>query len=223
MKMEIKICGITNLNDALCVCSAGADAIGFIFYGKSPRYIAPETVKEIIKKLPDEVCKVGVFVNHDPKDVKEIFAHCGLTLIQLHGDESPEYCLQFPESLVIKGVSLKDSHDFLSLKDYSVRAFLVDSREKGVYGGTGKKSNWELAARVKKMHPLILAGGLSADNIVEAIASVAPHAVDINSGVEDSPGKKNAKKIKNIIDMIRKIDKSQPKETPLYKPIFSVS
>jgi phosphoribosylanthranilate isomerase len=221
--MEIKICGITNLNDAMCVCTSGADAVGFIFYRESPRYVDPETARSIISKLPTDICKVGVFVNHDLSDVKEIFSHCGLTMIQLHGDESPGYCLQFPESVVIKGVSLKTENDLLVMKDYSVRAFLVDSREKGVYGGTGKKSNWELAVRVKSMYPLILAGGLSADNIVEAITSVAPHAVDINSGVEDSPGKKNAEKIKKIIEMVRKIDKGQPKEAQRYQPIFSGS
>ena len=107
------------------------------------------------------------------------------------------------------------------MKDYAVRAFLVDSRENGLYGGTGKRANWDFAVRIKAIHPLILAGGLNAENIMEAIETVAPHAVDINSGVEDSPGKKNAEKMKHIIEMVRKIDKSQPKEATLYQPIFS--
>jgi phosphoribosylanthranilate isomerase len=203
--MEIKICGITNLKDALHACKSGADAIGFIFYRKSPRYIEPRTARDIIKDLPRHISRVGVFVNHDPGEVKDIFSLCRLSMIQLHGDESPEYCFQFPSSTLIKAVSLKSETSLDILEHYPVKAILMDSRINGQYGGTGKECDWNLAIRVKAVHPLILAGGLTDDNIREAIRVVSPHAVDLNSGVEHSPGKKDPVKVKNIIQMIREI------------------
>ena len=208
--MEIKICGITNLKDATCVCKSGADAIGFIFYCKSPRYISPETARDIIKNLPPNFCKVGVFVNHDPCDVKDIFSLCGLTMIQLHGDESPEYCRQFPADTLIKAISYRTQKDLYGLQDFPVKAILWDACEPGYYGGTGKTSNWDLAAMVKKTHNLILAGGLNVSNINDAIMTVSPHAVDVNSGVEISPGRKDPVKIHSIIEMIRTIAKNSP-------------
>ena len=204
---------MTNLTDALGACTSGADAVGFIFYRKSPRYIEPETAMNIIKNLPREICKVGVFVNHDANEIKDIFQFCGLTLIQLHGDESPEYCRQFPSSLLIKAISLNTENDLHVLKEYPVKAILADSRRQEEYGGTGDKSNWDLASRVKGIHPLILAGGLNKENIQDAVETVSPLAVDLNSGVEDAPGKKNHDKIKSIIGLIRKIEKIQPKDT----------
>ncbi|MCX5853992.1 MAG: phosphoribosylanthranilate isomerase [Deltaproteobacteria bacterium] len=208
--MEIKICGITNLKDAICVCKSGADAIGFIFYRKSPRYISPETARDIIKNLPQDLCKVGVFVNHDPRDVKDIFSLCGLTMIQLHGDESPEYCRQFATDTLIKAISSRTQKDLCGLPDFPVRAILWDASEPGYYGGTGKTSNWDLAAMVKKTHNLILAGGLNVSNINDAIMTVSPHAVDVNSGVEISPGRKDPVKIHSIIEMIRTITRNSP-------------
>lgn len=203
---------MTNLPDALSAYRYGADAVGFIFYSKSPRYIRPETAMNIIKNLPREICKVGVFVNHDACEIKDIFHFCGLSLIQLHGDESFEYCTQFPASMLIKAIPLGTQSDLHALHSYPVRAILVDSRRQGQYGGTGETSNWDLASRAKEIHPLILAGGLNEENIQEAINTVSPHAVDLNTGVEDAPGRKNLEKIKNIIRLIRKIEKSQPKE-----------
>jgi len=198
--MEIKICGITNLKDAISVSKSGVDAIGFIFYCKSPRYISPETAREIIKYLPQDLCKVGVFVNQDPRDVKDIFSLCGLTMIQLHGDESPEYCRQFDADTLIKAISFRSQKNLRVLQEYPVRAILLDASEPGYYGGTGKTSNWDLAASVKKTHDLILAGGLNVSNINEAIMTVSPHAVDVNSGVEISPGRKDPVKIYNKKD-----------------------
>jgi len=208
--MEIKICGITNLKDAISVCKSGADAIGFIFYRKSQRYISPETARDIIKKLPQDLCKVGVFVNHDPSDVKNIFSLCGLTMIQLHGNESPEYCRQFDSDTLIKAISFRTQKDLYKLPDFPVRAILCDASEPGYYGGTGKTSDWDLAAKVKKTQPLILAGGLNVSNINEAIMTVSPHAVDVNSGVEISPGRKDPVKIYNMIETIRTIAKNFP-------------
>jgi phosphoribosylanthranilate isomerase len=206
---EIKICGITNREDAHFVAGCGVDAIGFIFYPKSPRYVAPEAAKGIIKELPDGIAdtitKVGVFVNHDIQEVKETVKLCGLDLIQLHGAESPAYCGQFPPSLVIKAFAPRTEDDLEKLRGYPVRAILVDAHDPQRYGGTGERSDWRLAALVKEQHPLILAGGLSIANIQEAIEFVAPHAVDISSGVEVSPGKKDHQKIKAIIGLVRQI------------------
>jgi phosphoribosylanthranilate isomerase len=201
--VEVKICGITNINDAYVAIKCGADALGFIFYPKSQRYVAPERAIEIIQKLPHEIIKVGVFVNHEIHEVKEIVKFCGLNLIQLHGDESPEYCAQFPKSSLIKAVSCRLEEDIRKLRNYSVRAILVDGREQGHYGGTGKNSDWRLAIKIKETHPLILAGGLNKENIRKAIETVRPQVVDINSGVELSPGKKDPDKIRDIIEIVR--------------------
>jgi len=208
--MEIKICGITNLEDALFTSSCGADAIGFIFYPKSPRYVTPESVRNIIDNLPVDIVKVGVFVNHDAGEIGEIVRYCGLDMIQLHGDESPEYCRQFPENILIKAISPRSENDLNILRDYPVRAILIDSRDPGRYGGTGKTSDWNLAMKVKNTHPLILSGGLNTKNILKAIETVSPHAVDVNSGVEDSPGKKNHGKVKKIIAMVHDIVRQSP-------------
>ena len=200
---EIKICGITRLEDALCAAESGADAVGFIFHPASPRYIAPERARKIIAQLPGEITKVGVFVNREADEVERTAALCGLDLIQLHGDESPEYCRRFPQERVIKAVFPRTPGDLRSLEPYEVRAFLADARDAGRYGGTGKRSDWKLAAKLRASHPLILAGGLDAGNIAEALAAVAPHAVDINSGCERAPGIKDHDRMRQIIGMIR--------------------
>jgi len=203
---EIKICGITNFDDALAVAESGADALGFIFYPKSPRYVSPEKAKEIIENLPREITRVGVFVNHRAEEVKEIIEFCGLNLVQLHGNETPEYCRQFTASIVIKAFSPRTENDLQILKDYPVRAVLLDTYDPGLYGGTGKTSNWELAAMIKESHPLILSGGLNINNIRGAVEIVSPHAVDINSGVESSPGKKDHNKVRKIIEIVHQND-----------------
>jgi len=206
--VEVKICGITNINDAYVAIKYGADALGFIFYPKSQRYVAPERAKEIIEKLPYDIIRVGVFVNHEIQEVKEIAKFCGLNLIQLHGDESPEYCAQFPISFLIKAVSPRIKEDIQKLKNYAVRAILLDAWEPGHYGGTGKNSDLRVAIKVKEMHSLILAGGLNKENIRKAIEMVRPQAVDINSGVELSPGKKDPDKIRDIIEIVRETDRN---------------
>ncbi|MDD5722829.1 MAG: phosphoribosylanthranilate isomerase [Syntrophales bacterium] len=200
----IKICGITDLDDALVAAEAGADALGFIFYPKSLRYVSPERAKEIIAGLPSGIAKVGVFVNDEPERVAKITESCGLDLLQLHGDETPEYCRLFPAPMVIKAFSLRTAGDLGRLADYPVRAILVDAFVPGLYGGTGKMSNWELAKSLKQTCALILSGGLNSENIQDAIVSVSPHAVDINSGVESSPGRKDHEKIRRIIEIIRR-------------------
>jgi phosphoribosylanthranilate isomerase len=203
----VKICGITNVRDAYCAAESGADALGFIFYSKSQRAITPERAKEISQKIPASIGRVGVFVNHEIQAVKEIVSFCGLHLIQLHGDESSQYCAQFSRFSLIKTLSFSPEEGIQKLGDYSVRAILVDAHEPGRYGGTGKESDWTLALKVKKTHPLILAGGLRKENIKKAIETVRPHAVDINSGVETAAGKKNPHKIREIMEIIRASDK----------------
>ena len=204
--IQVKICGITNKEDARCAAKLGAAALGFIFYPASPRYITPEAVQKIASVLPDELVKVGVFVNESVTEVKRIVEYCGLDMIQLHGDESPAYCREFPASQVIKAVQLKNDDDFNQASGYDVAAIFVDSRHAGLYGGTGKKANWELACRIKNKKPLILSGGLNEGNIAEAIKAVTPNALDINSGVELRPGKKDHAKLARIFDIIQHAD-----------------
>ncbi len=203
---EIKICGITDLEDALFAVACGVEALGFIFYNRSPRHITPSDARRIITALPPEVAMVGVFVNQKPDEVQQIFDDCGLDYIQLHGDETPAYCRRFPPSLLIKAVSLTGEDELPALASYQVRAMLVDSRDAGRYGGTGRRANWALARRVKENRPLILSGGLKAENIAAALAEVSPAAVDINSGVEIAPGRKDRDKVRRVVDIIRSKD-----------------
>ncbi len=200
---EIKICGITRIEDARAAAECGADAVGFIFHPPSPRYVAAERARAITAELPEGIVKVGVFVNRPAEEVERIVETCGLDLIQVHGDESPAYCHRLPAGRVIKAVSPRAPDELRRLADYEVRAFLVDARDAGRYGGTGKRADWELAARIGELHPLILAGGLDAENIAEALAAVAPRAVDINSGCESAPGIKDHGRMRQIIGMVR--------------------
>jgi phosphoribosylanthranilate isomerase len=201
----IKICGITNQEDACSAAASGADAIGFIFHPPSPRYVTPETVKKIIEELPYAVITVGVFVNLDVAEVKRIMDLCSLDMLQLHGTESPAFCSQFPRSQVIKAIALRSEADLAPLKEYPIKAMLVDAFDPQRHGGTGEKADWALAAQVKDYHPLILAGGLSPANIKEAIDAVSPDAVDINSGVESAPGKKDHARVKEMIGLVHSL------------------
>ncbi len=200
---EIKVCGMTNREDALFAASCGVGALGFIFYEKTPRAVTPEKAKEIIAALPGEVVKIGVFVNHVYDEIERIRKFCNLDMIQLHGDESPEFCRRFPSSMVIRALSPRTEDDLRLIDDYPGTPILMDAYAPGLRGGTGRTADWNLARVVMKTHSLILAGGLNPDNILEALASVSPDAVDINSGVETAPGKKDHKKIRAIIDLIR--------------------
>lgn len=208
--IQIKICGITNMEDAQCAAANSAAAVGFIFYAPSLRYIQPRKARVIIDALPRDLVKVGVFVNQTAEEVTRIFDYCGLDMIQLHGDESPDYCLQFPAGGIIKAMELKTEEDVETSTLYDVAAILVDSRHAGLYGGTGKTSNWDLAKRIAR--PLILSGGLNENNVSEALHKVKPAALDINSGLENAPGKKDPVKIGRMMQIIR--DESQGIATP---------
>lgn len=199
---RIKICGITNLDDALCAVAAGADALGFVFYEKSPRYVLPEKVREIISALPPFVTTVGLFVNATPETINQTILTSGLAVIQLHGDEAPEACRKnrYP---VIKAVRVKNADSLVGIDNYHVSALLLDAWSDQQYGGTGEIFNWQLAKKLTGSLPLILAGGLTPDNVAEAIRVVNPYAVDVSSGVEESPGRKDHNKVREFIQQVR--------------------
>ena len=195
----VKICGITNLEDALMAVEAGADALGFNFYRPSPRYISPKAAREIIKRLPEELLKVGVFVNEAPETVREIAQTTGITALQLHGDEAPEYCSGLGDWYTIKVLSQKDLSNGTA-RDYNVTAVMIDAGDKSTRGGTGRVVDWSVAANHRNVVPkLFLAGGLSPSNIEEAIHSVRPYAVDACSLLEQAPGKKNHELVRAFI------------------------
>ena len=202
-RIKIKVCGTTNLKDALFAVDSGADAIGFIFYKKSPRYILQKDAKDIVAKLPPFVETVGVFVNETSDKVNRIAEQCKLTAIQLHGDESPAFCRRIKRR-VIKAFRVKDTNSFKGMADYDVSGFLLDSYNEESKGGTGKTFDWNLALRAKKQGPIILAGGLNPYNVYTAIHRVKPYGVDVCSGVEKSPGIKDSVKIDEFIKSVRK-------------------
>jgi phosphoribosylanthranilate isomerase len=195
--LRIKICGITNLEDALLAAELGADALGFIFYPPSPRAVAPDAARAIIAQLPPLVTTVGVFVDEDAATVKELAARVGLDWLQFHGNEPPDYCRSLGRR-VIKGFRLQDAASLESLNDYRgvVQAFLLDTYKKGQVGGTGETCDWDLARQAHKYGPIILAGGLNPANVARAIALAQPQAVDVASGVEAKPGKKDPEKLR---------------------------
>ncbi len=204
--VRIKICGITNSGDALLAADLGAHALGFNFYKKSPRYISPDQARHIIGQLPPFVAAVGVFVDEDAAKVREIASLAGLEWLQLHGKESPEYCRSLG-CRVIKGFRVQDRGSLAILAEYrdAVQAFLLDNYRPGLPGGTGETFDWALAQEARKFGPIILAGGLTPDNVAEAIRVARPAAVDVASGVEAAPGKKDPVKLKAFIEAVKSI------------------
>lgn len=192
--VRVKICGITNPEDALMAIEAGADALGFVFFRGSPRFIFPEQAAGIIRCLPPFVQSVGLFVNEDVTTVNRVAEHCGLNIVQLHGEESPDYCLAVTRK-IIKAFRIKNASSLDHMHDYQVAGYLLDAWSPAAHGGTGTTFNWEIAARVTASHGIILAGGLTPENVAEAIAAVHPYAVDVSSGVECEPGKKSPEKL----------------------------
>lgn len=202
--IKAKICGITNLEDALASVNAGCDALGFVFYKKSPRYIAPEKAKNIIKSLPKSVIKVGVFVNSKERTIKHVARMCGLDILQFHGDESPEFCSRFNGYKVIKAFRVKDGLDLENILKYRPFAYLFDTYVKSKVGGTGKSFDWKLIRHVDGIkRPIFLSGGLTERNVKEAIESVHPDWVDVSSSLEMSPGRKNHNKVKDFIRAVK--------------------
>jgi phosphoribosylanthranilate isomerase len=197
--MHVKICGITSLEDAHAAVDAGADALGFVFYPPSPRYLTPAQAEQIIRTLPPFVTTVGLFVDVTLATVGETVARCGLDRVQLHGRETPEFCGQVPRP-VIKAFRIKNVQSLTQAADYKVSAYLLDAYVEGALpGGTGASFSWELAARAQPSGPVILAGGLTPENVHIAIAHVRPYGVDVSSGVERTPGVKDHRKVRQFI------------------------
>jgi phosphoribosylanthranilate isomerase len=205
---RVKICGITNERDAFFATRFGADALGFIFYRKSPRRILPLRCKQISKKINPFVLKVGVFVNEKKQKVMKILRSCRLQAVQFHGDETPSYCNFFKKKvLVIKAFSLKNEETVEKMKEYDVDAYLIDTYDPHRKGGTGKVFSLKLArcaAKLKK--PLILSGGLTPENVLFYLREIKPEAVDVASGVEAKPGIKNLKKMKLFLQKVKNYD-----------------
>ena len=200
---KVKICGITNLEDALLCVKFGADALGFNFYPKSPRYILPEKAREIIRQLPAEVLKVGVFVNESLEKIAEIAATAELNALQLHGEETPEFTKELKTKTgleIIKAFRVSSEFQPEDVLQYEVDAILLDAYNPQEHGGTGETFNWEIAEKVQEIFPkMYLAGGLNQDNIARAIFEVKPFAVDACSGLEIEKGKKEKTKLINFI------------------------
>ncbi|HSP88982.1 MAG TPA: phosphoribosylanthranilate isomerase [Ignavibacteriaceae bacterium] len=201
--MKVKICGITNLDDALLAETLGASAVGFIFHKKSKRYISPENASEIINKLSPFTLKVGVFVNEEPEAINKISTRIKLNVVQLHGDETYNI-IEKIDLPVIKSFRINGVFDFTVLNNYKNVSFLFDSYSKEEYGGTGKNFNWDLIPTELKGN-FILAGGISIDNIKEVFSKVKPKAIDVSSSLEKSPGIKDHLKVKEFFKRFNSI------------------
>lgn len=196
---RIKICGITTLDDALHAVEAGADALGFVFYKESPRHIFPEEAARIIAQLPPFVQVVGLFVNEQPDQVNGTADLCRLDLVQLHGDETPAYCEQIKRR-ILKAFRVRTLTCLDPMADYRTAGILLDTYSPSFYGGTGTAFNWEIATEAVKRHQrIVLAGGLTPDNVADAVRQVHPWAVDVSSGVEQAPGRKDHQKVREFI------------------------
>jgi phosphoribosylanthranilate isomerase len=199
MTTRVKICGITSAADGLMAAEAGADMIGLMFYEESPRYVAPFLAGKIAQAIPPQVLRVGVFVNPSESLVSQAIAECSLNLLQFHGEETSDFCTQFG-LMSIKAVRVRDAAALHELAAYRTAAFLLDAYSPNGRGGTGEKFDWELAIEAAKLgKPIFLAGGLTPENVAEAVRRVNPFAVDVSSGVESAPGKKDAAKVRAFI------------------------
>lgn len=202
--VRVKICGITRLTDAQLAAALGAHALGFIFFPKSPRAVTPDQARHIIRLLPPFVLTVGVFVDEKAATVREIAQYAGLDWLQLHGNESPDYCRSLGRR-VIKAFRVAGPESLAQLTDYRdwAQAFLLDTYKPGVAGGTGETFDWHLARQAAKCGPIVLAGGLTPKNVAQAIAAAQPVAVDVASGVEAAPGKKDPGRLKAFFSAVQ--------------------
>ena len=206
MNTRVKICGITSVADGQAAAEAGADLIGLMFYEPSPRYVSLDAAAGIARALPPEVQRVGVFVNPTTELVRRAIGECQLSLLQFHGDEPPDFCTQFG-LMSLKAFRIRDAASLDALPNYETDGYLLDAYSPEARGGTGEKFNWDLAVEAQKFgKPIFLAGGLTPANVAAAVKQVQPFAVDVSSGVESAPGKKDHAKVKAFIKAVRQAD-----------------
>ena len=199
MSVTVKICGITSEADALAAAEAGADAIGLMFYEGSPRHVTLEQAKAISVALPQHVMRVGVFVNAEEAFVHQALTECMLNILQFHGDETPEECSRYP-LMTLKAFRVEGEETLAELEAYPSAGYLLDAYVKDALGGTGATFNWDLAVRAQEFgKPIFLAGGLTPENVVEAVRKVQPFGVDVSSGVESEPGRKDAEQMRTFV------------------------
>ncbi len=201
-RVKVKICGVRSLEEAEAALEAGADALGFNFWPQSPRNISPRAACEIINHLSPVVSTVGVFVNEEANRIIDIASEVGLTAVQLHGDESPEFCGRLGSIKTIKAIRVGQDFDLSVIESYPVSMVLLDSDIRGSYGGTGQRFDWRIAIEAKRLARIILAGGLTTDNVWEAITHVRPAAIDVCSGVEAEPGRKDLDKLRRFMAIV---------------------
>jgi phosphoribosylanthranilate isomerase len=206
MSVKVKICGITNVADGLAAATAGADMVGLMFYEQSPRHLTLAAAREIAQQLPLSVVKVGVFVNPSEDLVLRAIGECSVTLLQFHGNEGPEFCTQFGV-MSMKAFRVRDEESIHALTAYNTDAWLLDAYTTDKLGGTGATFNWDLAVQARKLgRPVFLAGGLTPGNVAEAVRHVQPFGVDVSSGVEFEPGKKDPAKMEAFIAAAKAAD-----------------
>jgi phosphoribosylanthranilate isomerase len=206
MPVKVKICGITNLADGMAAAEAGADALGFVFYDQSPRRVSVEAAAGLIRQLPPFIMKVGVFVNAPEDLVVQAIRECGLNLLQFHGDEAPDYCLQFG-LMSMKAFRIRDAASLQALLAYHTDAWLLDAYTPDKPGGTGETFNWDLALQAQGWgRPIFLAGGLTPENVADAVRCARPYAVDVSSGVEATRGRKDHAKVRAFIQAAKSVE-----------------
>ncbi|TAE60084.1 MAG: phosphoribosylanthranilate isomerase [Nostocales cyanobacterium] len=210
--MRVKICGITQPQQSLAIANLGATALGFICVSKSPRYVTIEQIQAAIAPLPQEINKIGVFANSDIREISKIVTTSGLTGVQLHGDESPEFCSQLRQKLpqveIIKALRVRSLEDLQTTHEYTNVAdtLLLDAYHPQQLGGTGKTLDWQMLQEFKPPLPWFLAGGLTPDNIKEALSKLHPDGIDLSSGVENSPGDKNLDKVTRLFQQLNSLN-----------------
>jgi len=204
---KIKFCGITNKKDALEAAKLNVDMLGFVFYEKSKRFVEAKTVRDISNELPPYITRVGVFVNEEPDIVRAIAEEGMLDMLQFHGDETPDYCRRFKDDYkVMKAFRVKDAKSLKKVNDYDVDIYLFDTYTKDAAGGTGKSFDLKVLEGFEFLKPVIISGGLDADNVSSAIQKISPYGVDVSTGIEKSPGIKDEKLMKKFVESVRKVD-----------------
>ncbi len=202
--MKVKVCGITNYEDAALALDLGVDALGFNFYPRSPRYLSPSEARSILRRLPPFTSTVGLFVNvGDPAELAVTARYAGVQILQLHGDESIDYCLRLSEWTLIKAVRICGRHSLENAAGYPVQALLLDAKDDALFGGTGRTFDWNLVGSIERLQPIILAGGLHAGNVAEAVRTVRPYGVDVCTGVESAPGRKDPVRLREFMNEVR--------------------